>query len=364
MNNVFQYKTSLPENNKESYGEFDNVDFVLDFPNEKLRGYSVRIEGDLEIENITGTPKIDNQVGAHSFFSDIITTSNMSGGIEHINEYARFVKMNCSAKNERNDMIDSKFLCELRTPDTNISSDLIKGIKCGLIHKNDIDFSIKPLFCLNNVEGASKDVSYKKTGSVRISVRLERKENVLFGSDYDVSLMNYKLKNLKLTYVTVPEDGDNSLQVMKTKVNFISKVDSSFVNISSKVPSICTGVSSSFLKSNKIGSSTENTLALEQLPNVKRLEFLFNDTINNSFITFDINNNVDLTSYYLHSLTNKNCNDSSLQRLSSNDAYGIGVNFGRPYNLSNTRFSTQIESDVKNTESYEMYLYFHCLVNL
>lgn len=360
----FQYKVSLPENTRESYGEYDNIDFVLDFPNEKLRSGSLRILADVEIENIGGFPQLDCQVGGHTFFSDIITTMSMKGQVEHISEYPRYVKMDCSAKKDRDEMISSQYACELRTPDDKISGELLKGVRVGLLHREDMDFSIAPLMCLNNVEGQSKDMSYMKTGSIRVSLRCERKENVLFGSDWDISIMNYKLKNVRLSYITTPEDGQMTPQVMRTKTCITSKVDSSFVNISSKVPAVSTGMSASFLRTSRLGSSGYNTLKLEEVPSVSRLEFLFNDTINNSFITFDIDNNVELTSRYLESMTNMVSNDASLLRLASNDAWGIGVNFGRPYDLSQTRFSTQIQSQTQTAEPYEMFLYFHCLTTL
>ena len=73
----FMYHTVIPENNKGSFTEYDNVDFVLTFEGRALNLNSVRIEGDLTVKqdgailssdaNFFKDIKLDHLAGAHSF---------------------------------------------------------------------------------------------------------------------------------------------------------------------------------------------------------------------------------------------------------------------------------------------------------
>jgi hypothetical protein len=95
-----------------------------------------------------------------------------------------------------------------------------------------------------------------------------------------------------------------------------------------------------------------------ELPNVSAVNFLFNDS-ENRFITYEIKNNVDLLNRYLEAFGSKvGENDASLQKIEANKAYGIGLGFQGVLDLSTQKFTTQITSDVSNTNPYTAYFYF------
>ena len=75
------YHSIRPENEQDTYTEFDQIDWVLTFEGRKMIPGSLRIEGDVIITSDAGSTTqntssfigLDHQVGAHSLFDSWTT---------------------------------------------------------------------------------------------------------------------------------------------------------------------------------------------------------------------------------------------------------------------------------------------------
>ena len=105
-----QYHLQQPESTADQYLPFQGIDFVLSTPGRKLVANSVRIEGRIVARTNTTDPytpatagdassavdydsnvKIDNIVGAHSFFDSFTCETQTKGVLENLQNYPRFV---------------------------------------------------------------------------------------------------------------------------------------------------------------------------------------------------------------------------------------------------------------------------------
>lgn len=361
-----QYHDVQPESVKASYGEFDNVDFVLTFENRKLVNNSVRILADLRVlknnANIADSDLIflDSMVGAHSFVQSVQTETQAVGVIENLQEYPRYVRMAADTAMTVNGTMNSEMTCEMRSPNQLYSQKELQGVTTVVGAANvDNDFSVKPLVCLNAM---SDNLSYTKTGAVRVTIKLARIYSALFGSGVDGNV-TYALKNLRLSFMSLPEDNNKKPVQLRTKLNIKQTVLSSFVNVASKVPAVCNAVSCSFQEQSNENTAVKNNYNTAVLPNVTQLQFMFNDSTN-SYVSYQIKNQPELLDRYIQSFRQTGLNNASLDNLKANSGFGVGLAFDDFVNLSNQKFNVQITSGVKSTNPYIIYLYFHSLISI
>lgn len=364
------YNLAEPQNTKTSgYTENDQVDFILSFQGRKLVANSLRLIAEVRVNNLTGEDTKDYQefladhsIGAHQFIEQIQTSLSNRGNIETIDAYPRFVGMVGQATKTYNEYFNSGDVCELKAPTNRIAGDYYKGVRTST-GTESIDFSIKPHFCLNNVEGET-NISYDKTGDISIRLTLSRVAETFFGNNFTSTNNAYTLSDLRLSYMTVPDDGAKTgTSVLKVKETHQPRIDGSYISISSKVPQVCNGCSASFIKESHRGQDKRNTNQQEELPNIKSLQFLFNDS-ELRYITYEIKDKPELIERYVDSLNTVSGGNCSPQILSANQAFGVGVSFGQYLNLAQQKFTTIITSDVQSTDPYTMYLYFHGVLEL
>ncbi len=357
---------SEPNNPKDTYSEFDNVDFVVSFLGRKLVLNSLRLCGNITVNGNTDPVadglkdiRIDNFVGAHSVVEEVLSSTANQGLLESIQNYPRFVGMMRKAVMDEQSLMNSTFTQEMCAPSQQIARQVLKGNRLqvtGVDESQAQDFCIKPMVMWNRSEG-NQFLSYSKTGDITLTLRLNRNEQVIWGSD--ASLTNtYSITDLRLKYETIDDDGTVQPHIMRSVVTLAQPVTSSFVTISSKVPArACSGVVASFMENDRVSNYSYNNVAQAQLPNVKALSFLFNDS-ENRFITYEIKNNVDLLNRYIQAYKKSGETHASLQRVEANQGYGIGLNFENFLDLSTQKFTTQITSEVVNTNPYTAFFYF------
>ena len=369
MENI-TYHRVIPENLKDAYVEFDQVDFNMDFKDRALVLGSVRLEGEVRVtkggatlETIpTQQINLDGMVGAHSFVENYTTSIKGGSIIENITEYPRYAKMAMTATAGRSDMNNSNNVCELKAPLDDMTNQMLQGVvpkvQPGVALRLDPDFSIKPLICLNSGAG---NLSEKKTGPIRLSLQLVRNNGALFGNDMDATV-SYELRNLRLRFTSVPDEGSGSV-VLKTKLNIKQSLQSSFSNIQTKVPAVCTAVSVSFQEQANENTATNNNLALDKVPNLSQTQFLFNDSTN-TLITYQIKNVSEVLQRYIDSFMDTGRNFLSLQNLANNNGFGIGLDLGQAIDLSNQKFSLQVDSDLSSATPLIAYMYFHSFIEM
>lgn len=384
---VIQFSSALPENTKDTYNPFDNVDFMVYPEGRSLMLNKLRLVGKLSVRDglnrftkIASRLKdvsIDGYVGAHSLISDIqveFMGGNSSGIQEIINDYPRYVKMSKSASNNESSMCNASQSCELCSPFKEYS----RAITCGseapayvmpdattevdtLVPETDLDFSVKLNCCLNKASGnTSLDVS--KTGAIKVSITLNRNQNVFNGQDVANDTV-YTLHDLKLNYCSVDTVKSQLPTVMRTKYTYKTNISSGFSNIQTKVPAVCDGVSMTFQPSADEGNKSLNNTQLSLLPNVSEVVFTFNDSTN-SLVSYSIKDDEELVERYLESLSKGGENNAKMSNILANEAYGIGLDFRDRINLSNQKLNTQITSDVNSSNPFVAYLYFHSMVSV
>ena len=361
------YHRVIPENLKDSYVEFDQVDFLLGFENRKMVVGSLRLEGELVVQQaaagITASADvtIDHLVGAHSFCETWTTSIRGGNIIENLTEYPRYVKMAMTATSGRSDMNNANHVCELKAPTGKIVNQILQGVSPKVssgAQKLNPDFSIRPLIAVNSGSGS---ISHKKSGDVRISVQLVRNNGAIFGND--ASAPSYSLQNLRMTFKSIPEDNDDKTVVLKTKLNIKQSIQSSFSNIQTKVPAVATAVSVSFQEQKLENTARNNNLRLDKIPNLKTTQFLFNDATN-TLITYQIKNQVEVLQRYIDSFMDTGRNFVSLANVANNNAFGIGLDLGGAIDLSNQKFSLQVDSDLSSSTPLIAYMYFHSFIEL
>lgn len=362
---VLRNHLSEPENLKDSYAEYDTVDFRLSFSGRKLLLGSIRILSTIMFNN-TVLPDdqevyYDGFIGGHNFIGEILVNTNNNGLIESIQEYPRLVGINRKATNTRNTLHNSQFVSELCVPDNNSTDMILKGIQAytySYTLKDSLDFSINPLICLNRpVNPSNNMLSYTKTGDIIITLRLNRNDNCFYGSDAQNN--PYQLKDLRLTFITVPDDGKNEPVLMRQSIDLQQGVKSTFSTITTKAPTkACSGVVLSFLQNEKVSSFDYNYYQQEQLPNITSLQFLFNDS-ESRFITYEIKDPIEMRERALKAIRFQDgLTMATNEQVASNDGYLIGVNFEQPLDLSMTKFTCQLTSAVTNTNPYTAYMFF------
>jgi len=381
------YHSVDPQNLLSTYPEFTNVDFVLSYEGRSLEMDSVRIEGELEVlvgagENPFGTTTpstedtlifMDKFVGAHALIESL--SVNINGAqVDHVQDYPRYVKMQTTAVHSQGDMFMAEHACQMKTPSLELMREQLMGeiVPTGPGNaadgavlqdamRNNPDFSIKPMCVLNQGVGA---LPYRKSGDVRITINTARIGAVLFGQDVDGNT-KYNIKNLRCTFRSAVDAGQSADQpilakrVLSVKQNYATTEAS----LQTRVPAICSGVSVSVLSNDKLNSLEANTLDLDKIDGLNRVEYLFNDSTN-QMITYRLRNQTEWLERYLDSFRDSRTkeNAATLSNIASNNVWGLGLDFGGDIDLRNQNFALQLSRN--GTSPYVVFFYFHSLLTL
>ena len=369
------YSSVIPENNKASYGEYDTVDFVMTFENQSLQMGSVRLEGVVSVRQ-SGQPlselanqqliiRYDNLVGMHAL-CESVQTEILGEVVENLTEYPRMVKQYAAARNNANDMFNSSHVCEMRTPADVLTTEYLKGeqVRAQITPpvRNDPDFSVR----LDNVLNSSSELlPYSKSGAVRLSLNLARVNAFLYGEDVSNDT-SYSVSDLRVVYRTVPTDsGSKDPVVLKRRINIKQSIQSSLANVQVKVPSTqVEAFSSSFQVQSQENTAFYNNLTLEKIPNLRQLTFLFNDQTNAN-ITYLLKSNSEVLEKFVDAMGDTKRNNLEVNNMIDNNGYGVGLRMsGGTIDLTNQKFSVQIDSEISNNVPLLMYMYFHTRLEL
>jgi hypothetical protein len=370
-----RYHSTEASNQQDSYGEFQTVDFKMSFLNRKLTGGSIYLLGDsIATNNTTVATNVayDGFVGSHNLIESITTTSALLGQLENIDNYGRFVSSKAKASLSKSDLFNSIYVCENRVPDDVLASKLLKGV-CDKSKQGEatvsaaltkpLDFALKLDFCLNNTIGDNL-IPYEVLGDTTISILTSRIIKALYGDAAIGGNITYSLSNLRLFYTTVMDDGKRSKYAMRVKYSLKQAILSSYSSISTKVPLVCNSFWITFMRKAQEDSALYNSMLNQRLPNVSKVEVLWNDSFSQQF-TYDINNEEEILTNFIKAITTVvGDNNASLQTLAANDSYGIGINFGQMVDLSKTKLAVNISSAVQSTDPYSAYMFFSGLVEL
>tara|TARA_R110001606_G_scaffold296996_2_gene444750 strand:+ start:1454 stop:2596 length:1143 start_codon:yes stop_codon:yes gene_type:complete len=359
------YHQVEPQATQDKYTAFDNVDFVINVgEGRRLLKNSVRVLGDLQI-NTTGSTRsvgnvgFDRVAGAHAFIDSCQVSSINQGLIENITNYGRWVSMAGHASYDRNDMVNSNLACELRASKQTITDFYGRGILTETdgsgvaVQTTDADFSIKPICALNRMSG--DDLPSSKSGAITLTINLQRDRVVLMG-DAQVADSNYELKNLRVTYQSVADDGSSSQTGMRTIYNIKSNILSGAASISANVPALCSSVVMSFCDTAVENQLNENSLGLEEPQALTEVQYLFNDQTN-SLITYVLEDRTEMLERFIDAMGVSGHNQVSKDVFKSNQGFALGLDFDGLVDLSKNRFTVQLQTGANNSPS-NAYLYF------
>ena len=368
------YSSSIPENQKNEYEPYDTVDFMVTFQGQSLQLGSVKLEGTVDVThnglfldrpaNQNLDIKYDPMVGAHAVVESVQT--EMLGEVfESLNEYPRMVKQSAVARNSKQDMFNSSNVAEMRCPHSIVSNGILKGsgVRNQLTTRlrDPPDFSIK----LDNILNSSTDLlPYDRTGPIRVSLNLSRVESFLYGEDVDENT-SYSLSNLRLCYYTVDGMENRAPIELRRKLNIKQSLQSNLSNVATKVPSNSVeAMTASFQIQQNENSYKNNNLILEKVPSLSELTFLFNDQ-SNAVVSFVIKSNVEVLERYVEALGETKRNDLAVCNMNNNEGYGIGLRMDPgPVDLSNQKFSVQLNSGISSNKPLIMYMYFHSVLSI
>jgi hypothetical protein len=364
-----------PINNRSSYPEFSVVDFNVSAEGRKMVMNSFRLVGKLNAYS-TGSTRVvrandinyDGRIGIGGVIESIQTEiSNLGGVVESFNGYGRYVGMSHDATKTDLDLINGDAVCEMKTP-------IKTATKCMLVGElsnaetitQSNSFSIKPQFILNSAVGMDDPndltMSYKKSGNIRVSFTLARNFAFLFGADVSNN-SSYDLTDLRLEFLSVPEDNKPNRTAHKVKYMVRSTLESGSANIQAQVPAKVNAVSISFIKSDRENVAAHNNYRREVLPDLTSVQYLFNNATN-EYIQYRIDDRAEWSLRAVQSFVDTKHSELSLKNFAGNHSFLLGLNFGEFIDLTNQTFSVQLESGATSTDPYTCFLYFHSVVEV
>lgn len=380
------YRSIFPLSQRDTYEADANVDFVMSLDGEKLIPGSVVLEGEVAVyANKAGLVGLDGEditydplVGWHCLTRDWTTEFGSLGVLEPLANYPRLVKMNSVAtQHEESLASESAVACEGRAPTAGVA----RGYLYGRTETDKyVPFSFAPQIAVNKASGP---LSSAATGQIRLRVRLAPDNEVLSGAGV-TSAAGYIIKNLKLRFQTVPDDGKLAPVNIQVYTVFRTNIDSNNQNVSTFVPAACSAVQMSFIAQADEGTLTKNYLQLAPLPGIpplgatgtaasgaygiERLYYSINDTESGAVVDFTFESREEVMRNGLRAFNSKVDKFNALLRHlndpASADRYIAGIPFGGLINFKANKFACEIQSQASNTVPYVGYFYFLGLVTI
>ena len=205
-------------------------------------------------------------------------------------------------------------------------------------------------------------MSYKKSGNIRVSFTLARNFAFLFGGSV-TNNSSYDLTDLRLEFMSVPEDNKPNRTIHKVKYMVRSTLESGSANIQAQVPAKVNAVSISFIKSDRENVAGHNNYRREVLPDLTSVQYLFNNATN-EYIQYRIDDRAEWSRRAIQSFVDTHHSELTLKQFAGNHSFLLGLNLGGFIDLTNQTFSVQLESGATSTDPYTCFLYFHSLVEV
>lgn len=381
--NTLLVKHEVEPINAKSTGEyepFDNIDFTLDFNNRAVLMNSIKISGRFAprkggnvITGADGVVLYDETIGAHTFFDTITSGTEQQGILETIQEYSRYVGMKSDTTVFETDsgsnlssVVELKSYSRIRaninlvTAETNVDTDANGGTT-----RKDLSFVITPDIVFNNAQGAMNAddvrVSYTKTGSLRLSLRVARVNDVLYGTAVD-NTFTYTLQDVKCQFLSMPDDNPSNQVVTEVKANVKQSILSNNSNLSVRVPMVAKSFSASFLPIQDAGSLTANTRRRDAINDMETVQYLFNNNTMD-LITYELKDRSEILRHYYTSMGSARKGQLNPPKNSAKEGYGVGLEF-QPVDLTNNSFNIQLTSPSFSTENKLLIGYFRGILAL
>jgi hypothetical protein len=350
------YVAVKPLAEKAQYLPNDTIDFLFDIGmGNEMVGNSFRLEGNLfvtqdgdPVENISIT--YDSKAGVHSFVQQIVTQV-ADRSIENINYYGRYASM----KSQTMDAPINKMAVSSNATELKMLNDTMTTAILSLANLDyGRSFSIKPYFCLNNLNG---NVSYAKAGQVKVSLTLASVVQCLFGGDASLADTSYYLTGLQMTCRVVPQSEASKAPVCGVLACVRQNIQSNNTTLSVIVPIATSSFSTTFRLANLESQITENYNKLDTLDGCSRVELTFSDSLSN-LIEFPMETQEEIILNYLASMGTQG-KHSIIQ---AQEVAGIGFAYNEL--IQNSKLGVNVVSNASNVTPYVAYLFFKGVIGL
>jgi len=374
------YHSSRPLNDNQQNGfiEFDSIDFEIQDMGRKLMKNSVYIEADIEVFKSTGTPVgktdkigINNNVGFHSFFESFSVDAK-GQNIQNVQSYPKYVNIvNTASSNIGSVFTPASQAAGIQCTEEAaryviqpVSASHVNGTNPKTTVKRAVQLCCKPKIVLNSMMG--DDYSFEKNGSIRVSCNLARNGTVLYGGDC-VATSSYTLKNVRLKYMTVLDDGKQGEILMNSVVSVKQSINSEQANLSVKVPSkAVTGVVMTYISQANETSLVKDSIKLENIPNLDEIVYLFSDSMS-KFVSFSLTDKDDMLQKGIEALSASGvkCKVNSFQARNNQNVIH-GLNFQSTVDLTNQKFGVNLRSSSNKiaTNPRNVYMHFLTIVSM
>jgi hypothetical protein len=290
------YNLTLPTTieTADGFQPMNNAVFLLNPVGQQIRQRSVRLNGILQIQNITGAPRALTAAdkvslsngGCHSFIRQI--NVKMGGSIiETFVDYGKFKSLRNEATNYQldnatttTDMLSLvSFSNDADKSGLDVKNAQSLGMRFNAIPTDDtwtqLPFSIVLDCCVNN---SNYPLPYSKTGEIEINVFFQDVFKSGITSQNVGQNFTYRVKNLEMRYLTDPDMKNPATITMEVKsqahigtlVNQTSNIE---FNLSAPADSILAG----FLKTgqdNSTGDFQYNYCGSTAISEVEKLNYL------------------------------------------------------------------------------------------
>lgn len=372
--NSIQYHEVQPQNQQDSYNQFNTISFEILSDGRKLNPNSLRLDFDLEVFK-TGATRVGGEddvfvnknICGHAFFESWQTTVQSKGLIENLQEYPRWVNIHATATHNSNDFMTCGFQAEGRQLKNAAAAAMLQRQSChasdAAAHYINPSFTIKPLIGFNRMMGDG--YSFSKNGYIRIDINIARNLTALYGSEYAAD-GSFALKNVRMRYTTRPDDGSQGKMLMNSYVEVKATSTSQNYNVDSRVPSkAVNGVVLSFLETAHESSSRDDSYQLEKYPSLDEINYRFNDA-SNRFVTYSVTDLGDQVKKGIQALSDGGVSMASRLNIAANHSFIVGLPFQEYIDLSTQKFSVNLKSSSTNlnTKPRNVYLFFLTLVSI
>jgi hypothetical protein len=328
---VLYYNVAQPQNIKDKYVPFDQIDMLVKMPTgRELKKNSLRYsgKGKLYVTPISGSRRLATEAdqvfvnqfcGLHGLFRSFTESVN-DQTIENIAYYPRYVAMKKQAMNPQSHLYTSS---ENITELTGLyANKLLIGDSTGYFY-----FSIKPQIALNKTNA---NLPQSKFVQMRVMTQLASGLECFYSTAVDgagVSLfssIDYELEDLQLTW---QEQNQTSVGDVVLNTNYLNKqtIVSNHTNLNIFCPNVYDAVSVSFIRQADLNKVLTDNNACYQIPQIIRVEYTING--NDSPISYPITSYEDIIVNYKKSLMAGEKNSFSKSLIASGQCFGVGCSF-------------------------------------
>jgi hypothetical protein len=366
---VLYYNVAQPQNIKESYGPFDQIDMLVKIPTgREVKQNTFRYSGKLKVSVVpaTGQPGagtsrpvqptdnvfLNQYAGVHSLFRSFTESVN-DQTIENIAYYPRYVAMKRQAEMpQTHTYTNSDTIIELTGLELN-------NVLCG-DSTGYISWSMKPKIALNKTNA---NLPQSKFVQMRIMTQMASPLEAFYTTSVDengdskLASISYEVSDLQLAWY---EQNQSSAGDVVLNTCYLNKqtVVSNHTNLNIFTPNVYDAVSVSFIKQEHLNNILTDNNSCYQVPLINRVEFTVNG--NDAPISYPITSYEDIILNYKKSLMANSKNSFSKSLISSGQCFGIGCSF-----VTSINDKLGINIDVQDGESginmstsqYDAYMY-------